>query len=361
MFPDSFGVLRLRPARKRSGERGSEIACVVGCAFLSEGEPVPRATISSVRRWSTAEVTRPSRVDHYAAALSEAIMPFGIHRADPLTFHAEVSAAQLDEITVCKVDASRHGAFRGEEELARTRKQRLNLVLVLDCSWECDHRGHTELSPCDMLLHDSSRPLQLYLHDSSVSINVGFSEGWLRRWIPHPEELVGRCISKATVWGGALSAYVGALTPELVERSPISLSVIADQVGNFLALVADGLRRSAVLGLTPASQSLHQRISECISQRCTEPALTAVDVAASTGVSVRTLHRTFAAANESFAACLTQARVRVAVRMLTSRLFDRITTAEIGRRAGFTDPSHFTRVVRKVVGCTPRQLRHSSI
>jgi AraC-like DNA-binding protein len=45
--------------------------------------------------------------------------------------------------------------------------------------------------------------------------------------------------------------------------------------------------------------------------------------------------------------------------MLESPLFNRVTTAEIGKRAGFPDASHFVRVVRKRTGRTPLQVRRS--
>jgi AraC family transcriptional activator of tynA and feaB len=38
-------------------------------------------------------------------------------------------------------------------------------------------------------------------------------------------------------------------------------------------------------------------------------------------------------------------------------LFNRVTTAEVGRRAGFTNSSHFARVMRKRTGHTPLQWR----
>jgi AraC-like DNA-binding protein len=43
--------------------------------------------------------------------------------------------------------------------------------------------------------------------------------------------------------------------------------------------------------------------------------------------------------------------------MLASPLFKRVTTAEIGRRAGFLSASHFARVIRNRTGLTPLQLR----
>ncbi|HMF93399.1 MAG TPA: helix-turn-helix domain-containing protein [Vicinamibacterales bacterium] len=135
-------------------------------------------------------------------------------------------------------------------------------------------------------------------------------------------------------------------------------SVLSDQVGSLLALTASGLR-SETPAYGPAVRSLHERIQECIAQRCTEPQLTAADLAASLSISVRTLHRVLAAAHATFSDQLIEARARVALRMLTSSLFNRVTTAEIGRRAGFLSASHFARVMRHRTGQTPLQLRRA--
>lgn len=67
--------------------------------------------------------------------------------------------------------------------------------------------------------------------------------------------------------------------------------------------------------------------------------------------------RAFAATTRTFAGVLMAARVRTVLRMLRSPLFRRLTVAEIGRRAGFADASHFTRVVRARTGLPPRSVR----
>jgi AraC family transcriptional regulator, positive regulator of tynA and feaB len=56
---------------------------------------------------------------------------------------------------------------------------------------------------------------------------------------------------------------------------------------------------------------------------------------------------------------LIQARVDVAARMLQSPLFDRVSTAEIGRRVGFSDASHSTKVMRGHTGQTHLQMRRA--
>lgn len=43
--------------------------------------------------------------------------------------------------------------------------------------------------------------------------------------------------------------------------------------------------------------------------------------------------------------------------MLLSRTLSQVTTAEIGRRVGLLDPSHFVRLCRHWLGDTPASLR----
>ena len=313
-----------------------------------------------VQRWSTAHVPQANRADYFAAALGEAVIfPLAVENVDPLTFHAEVSFAHLDAIGVCKMAGAPHGSFRGPSELARTREHKVNLIMALNCAWNADHRGRLHMMPGDILIHDSHYPVSLDIGSLFTGISVAVTESWFRRWLPDPGVLVARRIAGQSAWGNALSAYLAELSPELVAAPPLPLSVLADQVGSLLALTATGIGATSPLVYTPAVHSLYERILDCVAQRCAEPQLTAAGVAESLGISVRTLHRTLAAAGQTFGAKLIDARVQVAERMLTSPLFNRVTTAEIGRRAGFASSSHFARVIRKRTQRSPLQLRRT--
>lgn len=83
----------------------------------------------------------------------------------------------------------------------------------------------------------------------------------------------------------------------------------------------------------------------------------AADVAAAVGVSLRSLHHCFARFDTTFGDTLMKMRCAHAVRMLESPIFRRLTIAEIGRRAGFVDASHFTRTLHARVGRKPSQIR----
>jgi AraC-like DNA-binding protein len=297
-------------------------------------------------------------MDYFAARMSEATYPLGIDPADAANFNADASAAQIGGLTVAKSVGSPMRNYRRREELARTGEHTFHL-LTAQAPWIAEHRASLQLFPRDVLLIDSRYPSLIDSRAPFSAVVVAVSEAWMRQWIPNPALLVGQRIPGNSLWGHPLASYLAGLSPELAVAPPLPLSVIADQLGGLIALTARALR-DTTLEDTPAGRSLHARILDCLMQRCAEPELTAVDVAASLGISVRTLHRSFAAANQTFGDQLIEARARIALRMLTSPLFKRVTTAEVGRRAGFQSASHFARVIRRRTGWTPVQLRREA-
>ena len=311
-----------------------------------------------VQRWSTAAVPQAERMDYFAARMSETAYPLGCDPADAAHFNADTSAAQIGGLTVCKNVSSPTRSYRRREELARTSEHTFFLATA-QTPYIAEHRGSLRLFPRDVLVVDSRYPLMCDVRAPHSAVLVVVSDAWMRQWIPNPTLLVGQRIPGDSLWGHPLASYLAGLSPDLAAAPPLPLSVIADQLGGLIALTARALR-DTTLEDTPAARSLHARILDCLMQRCVEPELTAVEVAASLGVSVRTLHRSFAAANQTFGDKLIEARARIALRTLTSPLFKRVTTAEVGRRAGFQSAAHFARVIRRRTGWTPLQLRREA-
>lgn len=309
-----------------------------------------------IHRWSTRDVPPAKRLEYFEAAASEAIAPLAIDSVDADSFHAEVSFARLGAIDVARSAGSPHRSSRGRKELARSTGHVFNLMTTLKAPWAAEHRGASRMMPRDVLILDSSFPLKAEVREDFELVNVVVTEEWLRGWVPDPNRLAARRIPGHSMWGLALSSYLAEMSPELVAAPPLPLSVMGDQVGSLLALTVSAMQ-SAPSPVPPGTKSLRTMIEDCIDQRCTESQLTATDVAVSVGVSVRTLHRTLASAGVTYGSLLMDARTRAAMRMLSSPLFKRVTTGEIGRRAGFMSGSHFVRVIRARCGRTPRELR----
>jgi len=284
-----------------------------------------------------------------------------VDKADPLEFESEVAALALGSVTFTTARGSAQRSIRSRPELRGTIEHCFNLVLVLGGSWEVAQGGACgRFGPGDLIFYDSRNPLNCNLLTTWRDINLQLSEQFVGKWLPNPAWLIGRPISRDSQWGRVLSSYVAQLSPEFVLQAPLPQSILIDQIGALLALIATELRGGRATS-TPVERSLRDQVCEHIKQRCTETSLQVADIASSLNVSKRTVHRALAACGETFGAMLIQARIDVASRMLQSPLFGRVTTAEIGRRAGFSDASHFAKVLRARTGQTPLQMRRTRL
>lgn len=106
-----------------------------------------------------------------------------------------------------------------------------------------------------------------------------------------------------------------------------------------------------------AAKDLCERVSDFMRQQLDQPGLAAQDAAQQVGVSLRTLHRNFAAQGMTFAGTLRRLRLERAVQLLVQPQLARLTVAEVGRRCGFADTSHFVREFRRAWGSSPARWR----
>jgi AraC family transcriptional activator of tynA and feaB len=326
--------------------------------YRCEEHSVVRDETSRIVRLSTGDVAPEHRLDYADSLLSSALLPSALSTQTPSEYELELTALELPSVAIVAQHGSPQCAIRGCPEIRRTSQHYFNLVLVISGSWLVTHVTRTRFAPGDLIFYDSRYPLECDLLLSWSNLNLQLSEQFVRKWVPNPTVLGGRRICQDSRWGRVLASYVAQLSPEFVVQAPLPPAVLIDQLGALLALTASELSGSRAES-TPAERSVRDHVLDHIKQRCPDPGLQAADVASTLNISKRTLHRALAACGEGFGAMLIQARVDLAVRMLESPLFDRMTTAEIGRRAGFSDASHFVKVVRRRTGRTPLHMRRA--
>lgn len=107
--------------------------------------------------------------------------------------------------------------------------------------------------------------------------------------------------------------------------------------------------------LVPA---LAQAAKDIVDSRLTDPELSPSTLARELNVSVRTLHRAFAAAEESVSAYVRRRRLEQA-RLELASPFGRPSVSELAARWRFADSSHFVRAFKKQYGQTPTQFVRS--
>lgn len=133
-------------------------------------------------------------------------------------------------------------------------------------------------------------------------------------------------------------------------------ALLADQLG---AMLAAALEPQAHIA-SATSRDLVGKAKKLFSQQLDRASLNANEIAQALGVSMRTLHRSFASEQLTVAGTLRAMRVQLASHMLDQNRFNHLSVAEIGRRCGFMDVSHFVRTYKKTFDDTPAHWRKNA-
>jgi len=312
-----------------------------------------RAT-ESIRRWSTQDVAPPLRLDYWVGAICEGFLEMDATSPASSCFDATLESAPLDCIAVNRVRGSAQDVYRTPRGIARSRANYFYLLCKQDSAWHTVQDGRSaRLMPGDLVLVDSRRCYEFHFPRAADTVSLELPTAWVETWLPRPEGQVARRIDGQAGWGAALSAFVRQMTPEVAVAPPLPGRLLTDHLGSLLALATGKAAPSPPAG----ASALRQRVLDAIRARHAEPGLTAAAVARGLNLSERSLHRALAGGGLTFAEALLDWRLQAARRMLADRRFDRLTVAEIGRRAGWADASHFIRQCRRGLGATPGALR----
>jgi AraC-like DNA-binding protein len=264
-------------------------------------------------------------------------------------FTVELEEAALGRLTAMKENISAHQSHRTRSDVERS-GDRCYLLFANRSPRAVAHNGHNEqFDSGDCVLVDSQGELETSAPSGFRGLIFRLPVDWVDSWLPNPELLVGSRIARGSRWGKAFSPIISQLTPDFVSAPCVPRRVLVDQVGALLGLMvreADAKETSRLL----------QKIRDRIRERCSEPQLTASDVAASLNLPSRTLHRVLAANKLTFAPMLIDARVSIALQMLTASSAAYLTIPAIALKSGFLSDAHFMRGIRKRTGHSPQEL-----
>jgi len=312
---------------------------------------------NSVRRWSTDAVAPAQRLDYWVGAICEGFLEMEAVSPSASVFHSSLESVSWGEVAINGVRGSAQDVYRTRAAIARSRDNYLYLLCKTDSAWTAiQERQGARLLPRDLVLVDSRQRYEFHFPTSADTVSLQLQPDWLAGWLPDVEASVCRRIDGSVGWGAVLSAFVRQLSPQVAAAPPLPQRLLMDQLGALLAMSFD----AATPAQGRASASLRQRILDQVREQHAQPGLTAGAVAASTGISARTLHRCLAEGGITFAEHLMTCRMEVASRLLTDPRFHRLTIAEIGRRVGLVDTSHFVRACRRRLGATPGRIRRSA-
>jgi AraC family transcriptional regulator, positive regulator of tynA and feaB len=314
--------------------------------------------MKTLQRWSTHDIAPDRRLRFWRDAIHQSLVEMDLRPTDTTpSFMSSIEACQLASIAPHQARGSAQKVSRGRAEIARGDKNAYYLLSQPNKPWRVQHAGGDHaVQPGESVLVDSREPYEFTFGEGLDDLSVEMPIDWVERWLPQPRALLGRPLQCNTGWGKALRGFKEALVPQSLVALSIPETLLEDQLGVLLSLASEPEDRFAGVRSEPFQQCI-----DVMHERLADPELVAVEVATSCAMSVRSLHRRFAAADKTFASVLMHMRIDEAARMLASGRFSALNIAEVARRCGFLDPSHFARQFRQQRGVGPREFRSGAL
>ncbi|MFF0501945.1 AraC family transcriptional regulator [Nocardia aobensis] len=276
-------------------------------------------------------------------------------RVDP-DFAVDISSRSVGDLTVSILRADAHKVLRTPAMAAADPTDNYLLALITRGTTLVHHNGHrSRVDPGSFVLFDPAAPFVVDASNEFEQIVVRTPRALLDSSMLATEttRVVGRAISSRS----AIAGLVGRLLIDIahIDR-PLSFSASAVIASALMDLVATTVVES--MGPLTGTARIHAddlvAVQRVMRRTAHDPAHTIADTAAEAGMSVRYVHKLFSDAGTTPQRWLYNLRLE---RSRTQLLDTEATVAEISRRVGFRDVSHFSRTFRNRFGVSPSVYR----
>lgn len=308
----------------------------------------------SLSSWSSENLPEPLRLRGWRDELHATMLEMDAVPVRRDGFFSGLERCALQRIVPHWAWGAPQKVLRSAAEIARGGRNAFYLLSQPRLPWSAAQAGHSALlAPGDTVLIDSREPYAFDFGAGLDDLSIELPIEWVEQWVAKPSELIGRPLRGDAGWGLALRGVKEALVPRaLAGGSTDQDALIEAQLGGLLSLLGDGEGAPR-----PAVRAAHERALAVMRARFMQPGLTAAEVATDAGLSLRTLHRAMAAQGTGFLPTLMALRVEAAAGLLAQPRLRRLAVAEIGRRCGFADASHFARQFLRQRQMTPAAFR----
>lgn len=310
----------------------------------------------------TAALHEGSGFEAWENDICHTFVPLRARRADDAaTFWGDVDSTTLGSVVLAEVSAS-HAQVERTPRLIRTddpELYKLGLQTGGSSIIEQDDR-QARLRPGDLAIYDTSRPYRISFSDDFRMTVAMFPRPLVRL----PERQMAALTAVRLAGDTGLGALVAPLMRGLRSETGAERPMIAAHLGDaVIDLVTAAFAQQLQLSLDPASPAAHRtlvtQVRKFIDERLGDLDLTPKVVAEAHFVSVRHLQKIFEAEGISVSRLIRTRRLEQCRRDLVDPQRADLSIAQVGRRWGFPDAAHFSRLFRTTYGQSPREFRRS--
>lgn len=309
-----------------------------------------------MREWSTDCVGAAQRLDYWVGAICEAFLEMDCSSREAPSFDGALCSLPVDTLVLNRVRASTQDVYRTDGAIARGAHHPFYLIAQSDSAWHVRQGGQVaHLRPGDVVLVDSAHRYELHFPHSVRCLSVQLPRAWVGQWLAQPDAPAPRVVWRDSGWGRSLSALSLQLAEDPASALAMPPAVFTQHLGALLSAALEPARAPEEAGA-----DLYVRACALLQEQLERADLEAAMLAAQLQVGLRTLHRGFARHGASFAGTLRRLRLERAAELLVRPSLARLGVAEIGRRCGFSDASHFGREFLRQWGQTPARWRRQA-
>ena len=310
-----------------------------------------------------------SDFDGWRSLVSDSFVPLDTEPQRRGGFRGAISARDYDSVVMSHIIANPHAVLRtpnliaadagsGSHGVAASNYYKVSLQLKGHGLLIQDGR-EVALAPGSLAIYDTSRPYTLSFDCDFSSYVMMFPQARVNLPTDTVRQLTATSIGADHQLGAVATQIItqaGAMLPGL-SRS-VGIRLAGNVVDLLTTVMADELSEAETPG---EQQRLWSEITAYIDANLTDAQLTPSTIAAAHFMSVRALHQVFEGSGETVSAEIRRRRIARCRQDLADPLHAHVPVAAIGARWGLSDPAHFSRLFRSVVGQPPAQFRRSSL
>ncbi|MCB1488737.1 MAG: AraC family transcriptional regulator [Bauldia sp.] len=310
--------------------------------------------------FSTDAYEQRDRFDAWRETFALALARVDIATPDPVRFHASATVHTFDAMRLIAFDLGPMSISR-TADLLRDGDDGFSLVL---CTSGAGHAvgpdgDGTPLSPGRAVLIPHYVRGGTVAYGDNTEVSLVIPRAALRQAIRDPDAAAGRMPTNPAALA-LLAGYLGLFAERREGVSRPLAGLVEGHVLDLLALAFDpGGDFARTAGHGGARTAMRQRLLAVIAERHRDPDLDPGAVAATLGISIRSIHALLEPTGETFSEHLRERRLQSALQMLRSPRHRDWRIVDIAFAAGFGDLSYFNRTFRRRFGDTPQAFRRT--
>jgi AraC-like DNA-binding protein len=324
---------------------------------MGEMQQVVREGWHEAQHWTTGTVRPERQFDYWCAFVNRAYLSWSIQRTRCDGFPAYIREGRFDGCRLTNLTSGhpRIKGTRGRPEIARDSDAFYNLLYIAEGAQHLviDAREIT-LTEGQFVLWDTARPMVFVTGERLRQITFTVPHERLNRAVPGIGAYVGRPVGAAQGPSRLFADHLLSLDAHFGDLTRAEAPRILDATIALLGATLDACVGQPAADIRPASL---RAIQADIERNLDDPELGPAQIADRHGISVRHLHRLFAAAGLTVASWILDRRLERCRAELGAA--DRAGTSitAIAFRWGLADSSSFSRAFRRRFGVSPRGFR----